>query len=204
MHGPLRRGIGCEQGARQSHCRRWWRAYLRTAGHWPPTQDLRWTFLTQMEHPHTQLPYYGLHPCQTAARMALLLSAPDEGEIGAPALCLGSPPPGKPEDDDPGSAKSSETWSSDPHGPPMCTASRTGTAWSCCEAVPTTALRVEGPPSPPRCREPKSSTGSPCAALYRSSESQRTWHRWPHHCTLRVAGQGAGSWYRGYCCVPLM
>eukprot|EP00899_Mesostigma_viride_P006591 jgi/Mesvir1/15933/Mv08256-RA.1 len=33
----------------------------------------RWRFLTQMEHPHLHQPWFGLHPCETAPRMALLL-----------------------------------------------------------------------------------------------------------------------------------
>lgn len=34
----------------------------------------RWTVLSQDEHPHLGLPFYHLHPCQTAARMACLRS----------------------------------------------------------------------------------------------------------------------------------
>jgi hypothetical protein len=48
------------------------------------------------EHPHTQLPYYGLHPCQTAKLMTLLLSSnasKDEPVLEMPALLPDSPSP---------------------------------------------------------------------------------------------------------------
>ena len=37
----------------------------------------RWTFITQQEHPVLRTPWFAAHPCETAALMRLLLSAPD-------------------------------------------------------------------------------------------------------------------------------
>ncbi|KAK9832614.1 hypothetical protein WJX81_003738 [Elliptochloris bilobata] len=47
----------------------------------------RWTFLTQVEHPHLHQPWHALHPCQTAARMRLLLDAAGPNPDPDPA-CL--------------------------------------------------------------------------------------------------------------------
>jgi ubiquitin-like-conjugating enzyme ATG10 len=33
------------------------------------------SFLTREDHPHLRRPFYGLHPCQTAALLALMLSS---------------------------------------------------------------------------------------------------------------------------------
>jgi ubiquitin-like-conjugating enzyme ATG10 len=38
------------------------------------SQRDRWSFLTRQDHPHLQRPWYTLHPCQTAALLALLLA----------------------------------------------------------------------------------------------------------------------------------
>lgn len=34
----------------------------------------RWSFLTREDHPHLQQPWYALHPCRTAALLALVLA----------------------------------------------------------------------------------------------------------------------------------
>lgn len=35
--------------------------------------DARWTFISQIEHPHLKRPWYMLHPCQTAELLQLML-----------------------------------------------------------------------------------------------------------------------------------
>ena len=37
--------------------------------------DAMWTFLSQTDHPHLNLPWYMLHPCQTAELMDLMLNS---------------------------------------------------------------------------------------------------------------------------------
>ena len=35
--------------------------------------DARWTFISQIDHPHLKRPWYMLHPCQTAELLQLML-----------------------------------------------------------------------------------------------------------------------------------
>ena len=48
-----------------------------------------WTFISQIEHPHLNTPWYMLHPCQTAELLQLVLLT-DESEAGTPTVdnCL--------------------------------------------------------------------------------------------------------------------
>ena len=37
--------------------------------------DAQWTFISSVEHPHLNTPWFMLHPCQTAELMQLMLAA---------------------------------------------------------------------------------------------------------------------------------
>ena len=45
--------------------------------------DAMWTFISQTDHPHLNLPWYMLHPCQTAELMDLILDAHDKEDLSS-------------------------------------------------------------------------------------------------------------------------
>ena len=45
----------------------------------------RWSFITQQEHPVTRAAMLGLHPCETATLMSLLLAQDADGRTAAAA-----------------------------------------------------------------------------------------------------------------------
>lgn len=48
--------------------------------------DAMWTFISQTDHPHLNLPWYMLHPCQTAELIDLILDANGKQDLSAQSI----------------------------------------------------------------------------------------------------------------------
>lgn len=50
--------------------------------------NAKWTFISQIDHPHLHMPWYMLHPCQTAELLQLMMQA-DAAATDAQAIKYG-------------------------------------------------------------------------------------------------------------------
>ena len=49
-------------------------------------QDAAWTFISQIEHPHLNSPWYMLHPCQTSELLGLMLHSKETASAAQNSL----------------------------------------------------------------------------------------------------------------------